>query len=251
MKLREFSIGMALMSLTFVTAQASPPFVFMDEVRPELEEARDFGGASVTPTPLLEPSPLIAEDKVLGSAYFDTLSILNSSNECSDFFGGPEAAVEVFTRMMANVRKSYFSVMIGMKMSGRTTNVTNNETKNQYRLFDNVSINSNGPFYRKRSSNSEPSFPRVGSFEPNTKEARALIFLHELGHSMKGPDGNWLLPDDGGDAGKSRDNSSKIEDVCGGQIKSLNKAETKNHLANQKRSEEKVAVAVEAPASQP
>ncbi|MGH9968543.1 MAG: hypothetical protein ACREBG_12040 [Pyrinomonadaceae bacterium] len=251
MRLREFSISMALMSLTFITAQASPPFVFMDEVRPELEDDRDFGGARMTAPRSLEPSPLIAEDKVLGSAYSDTLSILNSSNECSDFFGGPAAAVEVFTKMMANVRKSHFSVSISMRMSGRTTNVTNNETRNEYRLFDKVSINSNGPFYRKRVSNWEPSYPRVGPYEPNTKEARALIFLHELGHSIKGPDGNWLLPDDGADAGLSRQNSNKIEDVCKDQIKSLGKAETKNHLPSQKRPDEKVAVAVEAPATQP
>jgi hypothetical protein len=38
---------------------------------------------------------------------------------------------------------------------------------------------------------------------------------------MKGDDGNWLLPDDGKAIGVSQENSRKIEDVCGEQIKRL------------------------------
>ena len=36
---------------------------------------------------------LIAEDKVMASAYYDTLSILSTINPCSEFFRGPAAAV--------------------------------------------------------------------------------------------------------------------------------------------------------------
>jgi hypothetical protein len=126
-------------------------------------------------------------------------------------------------------------------MSGRVTNVTNSQTDQEYRLFEKVSLNVNGPFYRKKNSNWDPMLPRIGNFEPNTKEARALILLHELGHSIKGRDGNWLLPDDGDNAGTSRENSRKIEDICGEQIKGLSGAES--NLANRSRAPEKVALA--------
>src|SRR5688572_24458805 len=78
MRLRELLISTAMMSLTFASAKAITP-------------------------PL--PSPLIEEDKVLGTAYYDTLSILSTPNECSDFFGGPSASVEVFNSFIEKVRK--------------------------------------------------------------------------------------------------------------------------------------------------
>jgi hypothetical protein len=40
---------------------------------------------------------------------------------------------------------------------------------------------------------------------------------------MRGPDGQWLLPNDGEDEGKSLANSQKIEDVCDGELSTLNK----------------------------
>ena len=48
-----------------------------------------------------------------------------------------------------------------------------------------------------------------------------LILLHELGHLMKRNDGNWLLADDNKADTVSRDNSKKILEVCGEQIKAL------------------------------
>jgi hypothetical protein len=167
------------------------------------------------------PSPLVLKDKALGSAYFNTLSILSTSNSCSDFFGGAAAAVDAFKELMGNVRKEYLTTKVGMTMSGETVNVYNSRTNSNYRLFSKVSINANGPFYRKRLSPLEPPLPRLGSFEANTKEVRVLMFLHELGHVMKGDDGNWLLPNDGKSDELSHQNTQKIEDVCGSQIKNL------------------------------
>ena len=96
------------------------------------------------------PSSLIAKDKVLRSAYYDTLTILNTSNTCSDFFGGPDVAADVFNKLMALVGKDYYVAGVGMRMSGFTATVRNTETNAQYRLFDSLSINLNGPFYRRR-----------------------------------------------------------------------------------------------------
>ena len=218
MRLREFLFGTALMSIALVTTIAAAPTVLGDDCRPDFpDDVRSVVEARTSESPPSAPSPLISQDKVLGSAYYDTVSILSSNNPCSDFFGGP-ASVDIFNELVSKIRKDVLSVGIGMRMSGRTTNIHNARTKKHYRIFDKVSLNSRGPFYRRKAGLWEPTVPRVGTFEPNTKEARVLMLLHELGHVMKGSDGHWLLPDDGKDEGLSRANSYKIEDVCDDQI---------------------------------
>jgi len=234
MGLREFLFGTALMSIALVTTKASAPAVLGDECRPDFADDTPsiVEARTSVPTPSA-PSPLISQDKVLGSAYYDTLNILRSDNPCSDFFGGP-ASVDIFNQLVSRIRKSVFSVGIGMSMSGPTTNIHDARTKKNYRLFDKVFLNSNGPFYRKKQAPWQPNVPGVGTFEPNTKEARVLMLLHELGHVMKGSDGHWLLPDDGKDEGLSRTNSNKIEDVCENEIKSLGKVTTMKDLGKYK-----------------
>jgi hypothetical protein len=208
MRLRELLIGAAVMSLGFVSAKASTP---------------------------PEPSALISEDKILGSAYYDTLSILSTPNECSDFFGGSASSVDGFNGLMGNARKDYFTNSIGIRMTGATVNVFNMRTRSKYRIFSKVSINGNGPFYRRKFSVTQPTVPGVGTFAANTKEARVLMFLHELGHVVQSGDGKWLLPDDGGNDELSRENTRKIESVCGNQIKSLGKGDTVMNLASGKQ----------------
>jgi len=215
MKLRELLISTAMMSLAFVSAEA------------------------VTP-PL--PSPLLTEDKILGEAYNDTLKILNTPNQCSEFFEGASASVDIFNELIANVRKEYFPSWIGIKMSG-VVNVSSMTTKRKYRLFEKVSINANGPFYRRTYSNSEPNVPGIGRFAANTKEARVLMLLHELGHVVQGKSGDWLLPDDGKDDAQSRDNTRKIEDVCRSQLKNLGKGDTTMNSVSGKQQDKKLTQA--------
>jgi hypothetical protein len=148
---------------------------------------------------------------------------------------------------MGQVRKGYFPAAVGMKMSGDVTNVTNNMTKRSFRLFDKVALNTNGPFYRKRTSNAESSTPRIGNFEPNTKEIRVLILLHELGHVIKGSNGSWLLPNDGHNDGLSLQNSEKIEEVCGEQIRNLGRPDIKNNLAIKNKAEQDLVLNGAAP----
>jgi hypothetical protein len=164
---------------------------------------------------------LLSKDEQFASAYFGTLSILADKNECSDFFGGPASAADVFAELMRNVRKDSLPATIAMNMSGETTEVNNHRTKSRYRLFGRVVINSRGPFFRYRAPYSATLPTRLGSFQADTNEGRVLMFLHELGHAIKGDDGNWLLPNDGSNSDLSRRNSEKIEDVCGKQIKAL------------------------------
>jgi hypothetical protein len=223
-------VAAILMILGFENANATAILADPDwnEEMPNPEGADDANGrasetsAEVKPTELISAgaSPLVAQDKLFASAYFDALSILAANNVCSDFFGGP-AAADVFAKLMGNVRKNPLPALVAVHMTGRTIQVINDRTKSQYRLFESVWINSEGAFYRNRVPRSFAPLPGVGSFQANTKEVRVLMLLHELGHAIKGDDGNWLLPDDGKDSDLSRKNSQKIGEVCGPQIKAL------------------------------
>ena len=231
-------VAAILMLLGFENTNATAILADPDwnEEMPNPKGADDASGsvsetsAEVKPTELISAgaSPLVAQDKLFASAYFDALSILAANNECSDFFGGPAAAADIFAKLMGNVSKNPLPAMVAIHMTGLTIQVTNDRTKSQYRLFESVWINSEGAFYRNRGPRSFAPLPGVGSFQANTKEVRVLMLLHELGHAIKGDDGHWLLPDDGKDSDLSRKNSQKIEDVCGRQIKALREQNLKH-----------------------
>jgi len=225
MKLRGLLFVTALLvNLTSAKANAILPDPSWNEEMASLEIAGEGKTSALEATPESAPvsiAPLASKDKVFASAYFDTLSILGAKNACSDFFGGTKAAVDVFARLMGKAQKNSLPSMMAMHMTGRLVEVTDKRTHSRYRLFDRVMINSNGPFYRQRVPYSFARIPGLGTFQANTKEVRVLMFLHELGHAIKGDDGTWLLPDDGKDDQLSRRNSQKIEEVCGEQIKAL------------------------------
>jgi len=233
MRLSEVLISTALMSLALNTVQATTPTDPKGSSKPD-----GVVGLAANPEvriPLAPvPSPLIVQDKVMASAYYDTLSILSTFNRCSEFFGGPAAAVDIFDQMIGQVRKDYVSAAIGMEMSGQIVDFFNFRTQKRYRLFDKIRLNANGPFYRRGFS---PVEARVGSFEPSTREARVLIFLHELGHLIKGPDGSWLLPNDGNDEALSLRNSKTVENICGDEINGLGTSEAALNLAKRVKAE--------------
>lgn len=235
MRLRQILISATLMFLTLSTAKA---LTLTDPKDPRPDGIIDNRVAAYLdmnmPLPPA-PSPLIAADKVMGSAYYDTLSILSTKNHCSDFFGGPAASVEVFNGMIGQLKKEYRSPGIAMEMSGSTVTVLNVRTKQRSRIFNKVKLNANGPFYRRRPNVEE----RVGSFQPNTREARVLIFLHELGHVVKGANGSWLLPNDGNDEAVSKRNSDTIERICGNEIHGLGTSAAATMLANRAKTEER------------
>jgi hypothetical protein len=242
MRLREFMGGVVTIVLTLTTAQAARTHDPKDDLRAEAVFDKSVAvPADISVAIPHAPSPLIEEDKVLASAYFDTMGILSTENECSRFFGGPAAAVDAFGKLVGRVRKDHAAPGIGMGMSGATENFLNVQTKKEYRLFEKVVLNANGPFYRGPSDRSEPA-RRLGSFEPNTREARALIFLHELGHMVKGANGKWLLPNDGGNEGLSRRNSLAIENVCADELHGLGGSQAGRDLALRVKAEEELAL---------
>ena len=48
-----------------------------------------------------------------------------------------------------------------------------------------------------------------------------LMLLHELAHLIAGPDGRWLIPDDGNNQELSRKNTLLVEARCRDQIKEI------------------------------
>ena len=221
MKVREILIGIALLALALSSIAANPLPVISDLFLSQ-------------PNVLVDPSalPLVLEDDVFGSAYYDTLAILRSENRCSEFFGGT-STVDIFDRLIAKMHKNYFSADIGIRMGGETENILDNQTNRRYRMFEKVELNGNGPFYKNKYSDSVRTLPGIGSYRPDTREARVLMLLHELGHTIKRDDGKWLLPNDGDDESLSRRNSLTVEKVCGEEISKLGRVEGKtDELAN-------------------
>jgi hypothetical protein len=157
----------------------------------------------------------------LDLAYLDAYALLGGNNQCSQFFGGSEPR-QVLDELVIRLRIRLVSdSRIGIRMSGTFTSLVEPQGGISYRLFDQAEINSSGAFYRSKTFPAEPLVPNVGSFRPNTREARVLILLHELAHLIKGRDGAWLIPDDGNDAQLSRSNTLTVESRCGQQIRAL------------------------------
>ena len=221
MRLGKVLVGVFLMSSSLSALEVPGDSAIGDEVRHNYCGAK-ISDEAVTIGPLhLAPSPAITRDKLLSTAYYDTLSILMESNRCCEYFGGSAFAVKVFDQFAARIDRSHLSKAIGMRMSGQLTDIFDADANKHYRMFEKVSINQDGAFYRRRFVNSGSSIPNMGSFEPGTKEARVLILLHELGHLIQDPKGEWLLPNDGSDEELSRKNSRTIEGVCREEILTL------------------------------
>jgi hypothetical protein len=227
------------MSLALLSARALPAMMIdFSNTDPSPKSATPPEAKRVKPKPL--PSTL-KSDRILSKAYYDTIGVLNTPGPCSDFFGGSGTAMQVLDELVSHVKRDYVAPSVGMHMGGDYINVLDASTQKSYRLFDKVSINGNGPFYKQKFGNASQTVPGVGSFRPNSREVRVLILLHELAHLIKGADGKWLVPDDGKDDDISRANSQKIEDLCGSEIRGL--STTRRDLAKHKEAQESLSEA--------
>ena len=158
----------------------------------------------------------------LEQAFQDALSILSKSNSCSRFFGDTKTTAEVLRRLAIQFQiRLLRDSRTGIQMSGNFTYFGQTERHAGYRLFAAATINTAGPFFKAKVFPAEPYVPPVGSFLPNTREARVLMLLHELAHLVKGQNGNWLIPDDGNAPALSKRNTEVIESQCREQILSL------------------------------
>lgn len=158
---------------------------------------------------------------LLERAYLDTARILDQDDECSRFYRGP-ASMRVLDDLVIRLREhSSNDPRTGLRMAGFFDTYVVSESEVTYRIFEVAEINTAGPFYKSKTFPAEPFVPDVGSFRPNTREARVLILLHELAHLIKARDGRWLIPDDGGNVSLSRQNTLTVEARCGRQIRRL------------------------------
>jgi hypothetical protein len=185
------------------------------------DEAPPGAGDAPAPDARPQPAPLDAEAEGLavGDTYGDVFRALKDDNSCSRFFGGPRVAVTVFNEFARRLRLKTLGVeYVGLVMTGSYTLYKDERSGALYRLFDEATINSSGPF----SPAPPPSRARfkVGRFRAATRSARALMLLHELGHLIRGPDG-WLLPNDGGDRALSDRNTRTVESRCIEQLHAL------------------------------
>ncbi len=155
----------------------------------------------------------------LDEPYLDVFNILKEDSACSAFYGGP-AAILVLNRLTQQLKPVPLELdsTLGLRMSGETTTITSLKYGLSFRLFAKAQVNLAGPFYRSSVSHSGRS---IGGFLPNTREARATILLHELGHLIQKRDQQLVLPDDGGNKHLSQENTERVVAVCGEQINRL------------------------------
>jgi hypothetical protein len=157
----------------------------------------------------------------LDHAYLDARTLLTQPGRCSEYFGG-SAVEQVLEELVIKLREERLSdPRIGIRMYGSFKLFGNLENQLSYRLFENTELNTQGPFYKAKVFCADPYVPGVGSFGPNTREARSLILLHELAHLVRNQNGTWLIPDDGDSPQLSRLNTSTVESRCGRQIRAL------------------------------
>jgi hypothetical protein len=212
------------LSLSHASVQARPtaPARRANGPRPighaGLNPARPAPARDATPPPT---RVLPSRDGLINSAYLDAASVLSEENECSRFFGGPYAATTVLTRLAGQLRATKLAPGVGIRMYGRVTDFEDSARGFRYRLFEKAVVNVAGPFSARQNFTGDPPVQNVGSFRPDTREARVLMLLHEIGHLITGPDSNWLLPNDGGDAVLSEKNTSEVESHCRTELLAL------------------------------
>ncbi len=219
------------------TANCRTPSVKKTELTPAAlpDTGTEGGGASsatspgtgdeVLPAlPLPVPTPFGAAAVKLADrdSYEDAYAVLSRENSCSRFFGGPAVAVEVLNSLALRLRrKNLGDGELAIRMSGDYENYRNLRTGGSYRLFKEASLNTAGPFSRRAEIHGPEPERTIGRFPARSRQGRALVLLHELGHLIRGPNGAWLLPNDGYDAAQSERNTQAVEDRCVEQLLAL------------------------------
>ena len=200
-----------------------------NSVTATMPEVGESTKRSVAPLPLLAPNALTTRDPekigTVDRADLDVFTILNSDNPCSAFFGG-RYAITALTELIRQLKPRYLDKNIAIKMSGETTTVQSQATGFSFRLFEKAEVNLGGSFFQ-----SSPHSAVTSTFRPNTRETRVVVLLHELGHLVKGPGNQWVLPDDGTSLSQSLRNTERVVSVCRQQIDSLSKLTAPQELA--------------------
>jgi len=161
---------------------------------------------------------------LVDQAYLDAFTILNDDNQCSRLFGG-RYAISALNEFVHRLKPTYLERNVAIRMSGSITTMQSNKTGFSFRVFDKTEINLGGSFFHNLGH-----APVVSNYQPNTRESRVVVLLHELGHLVKGADNNWVLPDDGGDRSLSVENTRHVVSACRKQIESVSKIAAEEEL---------------------
>lgn len=164
---------------------------------------------------------LVKVDWSLKQAYSDVFKILSQENPCSNFYGGPRAATTVLNDFVVLVKAEPMHREVSFQMVGTPRLFRDSATGASYRLFDKTLVNTNGSFYQRREELMREYPSDIGIFAPGSRQARALILLHELGHLIQDENGNWLIPDDGHNGPQSKANTLRIQQACRAQLETL------------------------------
>ena len=167
------------------------------------------------------PVALAKKDWNVTQAYEDVFNILSNQNTCSSFYGGPGRATAVLNDFVSRVKTKPLGREVSFQMMGHPRIFHSVATGAFYRLFDQTMVNSNGSFYQRREDPMRRFPSDVGNFPPGSRQARALILLHELGHLIQGEDGDWLLPDDGFNGSVSNANTLRVQQQCRAQLDAI------------------------------
>lgn len=166
------------------------------------------------PRPIPTPLHLGSRGMMYTASYMDAYRILKEDNSCSRFFGGAASATEVLNRLTEQIQKKRLeNNQIAIRMSGSYTNFHDRQTGASFRLFAEVILNTAGPLFIPPAI-AATQRQAIGRFSTNTRAARVLILLHELGHMVRGADGRWLLPNDGHSADLSLQNTGTVQSRC-------------------------------------
>jgi hypothetical protein len=193
---------------------------FIIQIQARAQSTATEAPLEFVPEPVSLPGPVLNKiaDKALNRAYSDTFKVLSETNRCSEFFGGPRSAITVLNRFFSKLRKEKLPAYVTITMTGKTLYVTDALSGAHFRLFEKTLLNEEGAFYQRKSVSPDLRVASVGSFLPATRPARSLTLLHELGHMIRSPTGEWLLLDDGYDAEKSRRNTETIQRECKSEL---------------------------------
>ena len=164
---------------------------------------------------------VVKKDWSLTSAYSDVFKILSDQNPCSDFYGGPHAAITVLNQFFVLVTPQQMNREVTFQMVGTPRLLRDPATGASYRLFDRTLVNTNGSFYQRRVEIMREYPSDIGNFAPGSRQARALILLHELGHLIQAENGDWLIPDDGHNGPQSKANTLRVQGACRVQLETL------------------------------
>ena len=206
----------SVLSLLLLQAAQHPAQEVNNDSRPATVEEV---AAPVEKAP--QPVVLVKKDWSLTQAYVDVFKILSDQNTCSNFYGGSSVATTALNDFVALVKAQPMSREVSFQMAGPSVLIRNAVTGKSYRLFNTTLVNTNGSFYQRRMETLRRFPSDIGSFAAGSRQARALILLHELGHLIRGEDGEWLLPDDGHNGEQSKANTLRVQQACRVQLESL------------------------------